>query len=201
VKRQEKYRRIPPSVYDQGWDEATERLAIYLMLNPHGTAEGLYRLAKPTICDDLCWSMRRLNKPFEALKTCGFIDYDEQCRVVLVAWSLHVQNTANVNMRKHAIRYLRQLPATPLFTKFLEIACSYDELLARAMLDEIPEYFPPDVRRSAAEWLSQPEEFKPGPVEPERGARLLPDGSASVPTLGNHGNPAIHDNHSNHITT
>ena len=103
-------------MYDQEWDEPTERLAIYLMLNPHGTTEGLYRLAKATMCDDLGWSMRRLNKPFEALRNCEFIDYDEQCRVVLVIWALRVQNTANVNMRKHALRYLRQLPATPLFT-------------------------------------------------------------------------------------
>lgn len=189
MKKQEKYRRIPPRIYDQGWDEQGERLGIYFMLNRHGTAEGLYRIAKATICDDLGWSTRRLTKPFEALKACDFIDYDERCKVVLVTWALCVQNTANVNMRKHAIRLMRQLPSTPLFTRLLELACSYDEPLARAMLDEIPGNFPPDVVRSTAEWLSLPETLKPGPVEPERGAYLLPDGTVTVPTLGNHGNP------------
>ena len=63
-------------------------LAIYILVNRHRITEGLYRLPKAYICQDLGWTLEQMAAPFAELLKAGFIKYDDKASVVLVAKGL-----------------------------------------------------------------------------------------------------------------
>jgi len=132
VKNEDKYNRVTTKLWDEPWDDSTRLLAAYLLTNHHRTSEGLHRLSKAEVCDELRWSLRKLRQPWQNLLDSGFIEYDDERQVVLLTRALQVQRT-NPKQRVHAIRMLRQLPHTPLIDRLYDLACEYDPDLAQDM--------------------------------------------------------------------
>ena len=82
------YFRLSPRIWDQPWSEPAKVLAIYILVNRHRITEGLYRLPKAYICQDLGWTLEQMTAPFAELLKAGFIKYDDKASVVLVAKGL-----------------------------------------------------------------------------------------------------------------
>jgi hypothetical protein len=135
------YYRISPSVWEQGWDEATVHLALYILTNQHRNTEGLFKLPKLYIMDDLGWSAEQLAEPFERLLTEGFIDYDDDAKVCLIMKALYWQAPANRNVGIAAMRRLQNVPRSRLDAEFSTAAQRFAEPFAKQLREQLPERF------------------------------------------------------------
>lgn len=127
---------------ESGWSDDAKLLALYLLTCEHRTCEGLYRLPKGYIMEDLGWTSERLAEPFQELLAEGFIKYDGRARVVLICNALDYQAPENPNQEKAAIKLLSDLPETSLFEAFLSLAERYAQPFAQRLLERLPERFP-----------------------------------------------------------
>ena len=84
--------------------DTPRHLAMYLLTNERRTTEGLYRLPKALMSDDLGWAAAKVARAVAALQQAGFITYDNPSHTVLI------------------VNALKQLPPTPLMTPFYESA-------------------------------------------------------------------------------
>ena len=160
-----RYFRVSPKLWqEQSWDDDTRLLALYVLTCDHRTTEGLFRLPKQYILADLDWSSQRLAQPFEQLCADGFMDYDEDAKVLLITKALKYQSPSNPNGVVSALRVLEMVPATRLDSVFCELTQRYSERLAEAL----PERF--------TERLDEPPAPTPAPKGGSRKrAHQLPD--------------------------
>lgn len=154
------------------WDDDTRLLALYLLTTPHRSAEGLFRLPKPYIASDLKWSVERLAKPFSQLLADGFLNYDEAVSVMLLNHALKYQAPANPNQETAAIRYLDELPETPLLQEFYLLAQRYAERFAKRLPEryaQSPTLTPTPFTTLAISPDSPPETAAPPAPSPQSG--------------------------------
>lgn len=119
-----RYYHVSPRIWEKPWSEDARYLALYLLSCRHRTLEGLFKLSKAYIADDLGWTAERLAQPFADLVADDFIRYDEQAKVVMIVKALEYQAPQNPNQVKAAIRKLDDIPETPLLADLLDAAQS-----------------------------------------------------------------------------
>ncbi len=139
----ERYYRVGPRFWSdsRSWSEDARHLGLYVLTGPHRKTEGLFRLPKGYIIDDLQWTPERLAQPFEELVSAGFIRYDDATSVMLIVNALKWQAPQNPNMVKGAIRFIEELPETPLLREFCLSAERLCEPLAEALRERFPDAF------------------------------------------------------------
>lgn len=113
------------------WDDATTCLALYLLTCRHRNLEGLYVLPKLYVCDDLRWTPEHLEAPWGRLLQEGFIEYDDDLKIVFVRLALKYQQPEHMDQMRAGLRVLAQLPKTPLLDSFLAAADEYCPEFAR----------------------------------------------------------------------
>ena len=132
-----RYYRVSPKFWSSaerlGWDEETRLLALYILTCDHRTTEGLFRLPKQYICADMEWSAQRLAQPFQRLCNDGFIEYDDDAKVMLIVKALAYQAPSNPNGVTAALRALKMVPETRLDSRFYELSQRYSERLTEAL--------------------------------------------------------------------
>jgi len=102
--------------------DTPRHLAMYLLTNERRTTEGLYRLPKALMSDDLGWAAAKVARAVAALQQAGFITYDNPSHTVLIVNALKQLPPAGEKQIAGAINRLAQLPPTPLMTPFYESA-------------------------------------------------------------------------------
>jgi hypothetical protein len=124
----------------RGWitdgRQQTVLLALYLLTCEHRNLEGLYRLPKAYISDDLAWEAETVAEHMARLLDAEFIEYDEGPRVVFVRNALKYQQPKSKPQIKGAIGVLERLPKTPLLNSLLRVADTHAPTLAKAMRKE-----------------------------------------------------------------
>ena len=137
-----RYYRVSPKLWQEpSWDDDTRLLALYILTCDHRTTEGLFRLPRQYILADLDWSPQRLAQPFKQLCADGFMDYDEDAKVLLITKALKYQAPSNPNGVVSALRALEMVPATRLDSVFYELSERYSERLAEALTERFTEPF------------------------------------------------------------
>jgi hypothetical protein len=152
-------------------------LALYLLTCRHRILEGLYRLPRSYIAEDLRWVPKRLDEPFAQLLAEGFIDYDEGAGIVLLKKALFYQPTANDNCRKAACRMLATLPRTRLFAGLLECAEQYDKPLAERLREQFPERLGEPLPEPLPERYGEQPQPQP---QPQPSNSLVPSGEGTA---------------------
>lgn len=134
-----RYWRVSPRFWaeTQNWTSDARTLALYLLTCPHRTTEGLFRLPRGYIADDLGWALERLAQPFAELLDRGFIQYDENASVVLIVKAMKYQAPENPNQITSAVRKLAELPDTFLTSTFKALA----EQFCQGLYEALPEGF------------------------------------------------------------
>lgn len=134
-----RYHRVSPKFWTtaqtEAWSEDARMLALYILTGPHRTTEGLFRLPKSYICEDLDWPSERLTEPFQELVSRGFIEYDEPSRWLLIVNALKWQTIENDNQAKGAAKRLAECPTSPLTCRFRELAEEHGERLLKQLPD------------------------------------------------------------------
>lgn len=133
-----RYWRVSPkfwtTVQHEEWSDDARLLGLYLLTCQHRTAEGLFRLPKSYICEDLDWTPERLAQPFAELLAKGFIEHDEKARWLLIVAALKYQRPENPNQVTSALRRITECPATsPLTSSFRRLAQRYAQGLAEGL--------------------------------------------------------------------
>lgn len=100
----------------RGWDQDTKYLAMYILTSPHNNMLGCYVLPKLYACDDLGWTLETLSIPFAILLQHGFIQYDENTRLVLIPAFLNHNPIHNEKQGKGAAKVITELPKSPLLS-------------------------------------------------------------------------------------
>jgi len=143
--RKRPYWRVSPAFWTDEktveWNQDTRYLALYILTCPHRTLEGLFRLSKGYILDDLGWDAERLREPFQILLSDGFIEYDGRARLCLIVNALAYQAPDNSNHAKAAVKQLATLPKSGLFARLLQLADIHSKPLADALRKGLPERF------------------------------------------------------------
>lgn len=157
-----RYYRIAPKIWRHAathqWDPETTTLAMYLLTCPHRNIAGLYVLPQPYIAADLRWDSKRIDRTLRRLIAEDFVRFDPQSQVVLVTNATAYDAPENGNQRKGALKYLAEVPESPLWIDLLTQAERYAPDFAKDIQQLIAKRFP--------ELLSQrlPEPFdKPFP--------------------------------------
>lgn len=136
-----RYYRISPRIWAHAlqhqWSADTQILALYLLTSPHRNIAGLYRLPKAYLVEDLGWTMERLTQPLAELLGEGFVEYDEDARVILIVKSLEYDAPANENQVTGVIKQLSELPATPLLTRLQRLSEQFCKPLAQPLAELI----------------------------------------------------------------
>lgn len=137
----ERYGKVYSRIWREQWDDDMKFVAIFLLTTDHGCTEGLYRFAMAYGAADLGWPDKRFAQAFDALIRVGFIEYDEDARVVLIRKALKTQAPENPNQVKYALKSLRALPPTRLMPVFLAAAAEHAPRFAGWLREQSPELF------------------------------------------------------------
>lgn len=124
----------------RAWDDSTKLLALYLLTCPHRSLEGMFRLPLQYAEIDLKWPERKLSKHFSALQAEGFVQYDPDAQVVLLAKSLKYHSPRGPKQIKGALNALRAVPPTPLFAGLIVAAREYAPDFAEALSEGYSQY-------------------------------------------------------------
>ena len=120
----------------RGWLAAgadkTIVLAFYLLTCEHRNLEGLYKLPKSYVAEDLAWEAEAVSEHMATLLDAEFIEYDEAPRGVFVRNALKYQQPKSEPQLKGAISSLERVPHTPLLNSLLRVAEGYAPKLAEA---------------------------------------------------------------------
>lgn len=133
------YQRVYVDVWDQPWSHDTRYLAFYLMTCEHRITEGLFRLPKQYMSADLDRTPDAIEDAIGDLIRDGFVEYDDNAKVVLLPGALRLQQPANKNHVKPAVGKLARLPKTYLFQRFYALARQYAPAFADGLLAAYPE--------------------------------------------------------------
>lgn len=126
------------------WSDAEKLLGLYLITCEHRNTEGLYRLPKGYICEDLGWPARKASETLQRLVDAGFVLYDEAAQVVLLPTALLVQRPTTQKQVQGALNALARLPHTSLWGPFLAACDAHAPRLAVAIRDGIEKAFESD---------------------------------------------------------
>lgn len=136
------YWRVSPAFWSDEkvskWSDDAKLLGLYILTCDHRTLEGLFRLPKGYIQEDLGWSAERLAQPFAQLLLDGFIEYDEANRICLIVHALEYQQPENPNQVTSAVKIIEELPETPLFARIY----AQSELLCERLAERLRKRFP-----------------------------------------------------------
>lgn len=106
----------------RGWNDAQQKLALYLLTCEHRNLQGIYRLPLRYAADDLLWSEAKLKKHLGRLIEDGFVEFDERVSVVLLPQALRYYQPTTDRQLQGAIQALAKVPETPLKDRFAEVA-------------------------------------------------------------------------------
>lgn len=148
----ETYNRVGCRVWLKRWDDDTMMTALYLLTCKHRTTEGIYHLPLQYAAADRRWPLKRIERAMQVLIDDEFIEYDRNAEVVLILNALEMQQPANPNQRKSAVKKLRGLPSTPLLKRFEEqmrtLAPEFAQWLDEHVPGLFPELFPQPLARA-----------------------------------------------------
>jgi len=117
----------------------------YLVTNSHSTAEGYYKLPILYVVNDLLPMFKTveerngkstrdytelIREQLTKLEEQQLISYDDETQVVLIKDALKLNVTMNEKHRSAAIKRIMDVPYSELIDEFLELADTYDGLLA-----------------------------------------------------------------------
>lgn len=115
------------------WDGPTRLLSLYLLTCEHRNLEGLFRLPYAYIQADLEWTPAEVDKGMDRLKKSGFIQYDEDAKVVLICNALKYHEPRSKNQIQGAINVLQQVPDSTLWEPFTKACRTYAPTLSEAL--------------------------------------------------------------------
>jgi hypothetical protein len=115
------------------WNDATFRLAIYVLTCRHRNLEGLYWLPIRYAAADLGWTAAKVRKALTWLIEDGFVDYDAEAEVILVCNALKYQAPKSDRQVKGAVTALQEVPPNRLVPSFMEAVSAYAPALAEAL--------------------------------------------------------------------
>lgn len=119
----------------RGWSDDGQKLALYLLTNPHRSGEGFFHLPMGLAVDDLGWERGRLDATMAELVESGFVEVDEAARLVLIVKALKYAPTIKGPPSiTGALNALERATGSPrLFGRFLAAADDYQPDLAAAI--------------------------------------------------------------------
>jgi len=138
-----RYWRFSPKFWDsvcvEDWSDDAIILGAYLFTCRHRTTEGLFRLPKSYIVEDLPrWDLERLAEPLAELQAKGFVEVDEASKWVLLTGALKHQAPENPNQVKAAARRLLEVPSKSPLTSTFKGLC---EQFSQGLLEALPRGF------------------------------------------------------------
>ena len=116
------------------WNDAQQKLALYLLTCPHRNLQGLYRLSIRYAAEDLGWSEQKTKRTLERLIEDGFAEYDDDAKVVFLPRTLAYYMPKSEAQVKGAVAALATVPATPLKRRFVEVAEQFEATALLAAL-------------------------------------------------------------------
>lgn len=119
------YGRVSSRIWLQPWSDDAKLLAVYLLTCHHRTLEGLFRLPKGYMVEDLGWTAERLRVALDELIDDDFCSYDAAVSVVFIHKALAYQAPENPNQERHALAALARLPETALLDRLVDAAELY----------------------------------------------------------------------------
>lgn len=125
----------------RAWTDAERLLGLYLLTCEHRNTEGLYRLPKGYICEDLGWTPRKASETLAALVSEGFVAYDEDAQVVFLPKALLQQRPTTRKQVQGALNELGRLPRTVLWRDFMAACDQHAPRLATALRDGVASAF------------------------------------------------------------
>jgi hypothetical protein len=128
------YSRVWAAIWLEPWTEDMRTVAFYLLTGPHRRSEGIYRLPLGYAVEDLKWTTRRFRSAFDGLVDMGFVEYDEDAKLVLIVNALKREGF-NGKQIEGIVKALAELPPSPLVDRFTALARSLNESLAKALAD------------------------------------------------------------------
>ena len=106
----------------RAWNDAQQKLGLYLLTTPHGNLQGIFRLSIAYLADDLRWEVRKSRTALARLIKDGFVEYDEDAQVCLLPNALAYYQPKTKPQIKGALAVLANVPETPLKSRFMECA-------------------------------------------------------------------------------
>lgn len=85
-------------------------LALYLLTCSHGTLAGIFRVPDGYICEDMQWSVERVQQTLSELLAKGFANRCETTKWVWIIKHLEWNPPENPNQRKAAVKLWTQVP-------------------------------------------------------------------------------------------
>lgn len=121
------YSPVPHSFWaeTEGWSDAQQKLALYLLTSPHRSMEGLYNLSIGYAAEDMGWSEAKTKRTMKEVAATGFVEYDWSARVVLLPKALEHYQPRTKNQIKGALAWLLKVRDTPLKKRFVAVAHEY----------------------------------------------------------------------------
>jgi len=120
----------------------TALLALYMLTCEHRNLEGLYKLPKPYIEEDLAWEADVVGEHMARLLDAEFIEYDGAAKVVFVRNALKYQQPKSPPQIKGALNALERVPRTPLLASLLAAAETHAPRLAKAIRKQYGDRLP-----------------------------------------------------------
>lgn len=123
-------------VYSTFWSSATtakmsedgKLLALYLMTCSHSTIAGVFRVPDGYVCEDLGWTLERVQQGFAELSAKGFANRCETTKWAWVCKHLEWNKPENPNQRKAAAKIAVSVPDECAWKRDFMRACA--EVLA-----------------------------------------------------------------------
>lgn len=154
-----RYYRISPKLWRHAmihrWAPETTTVAVYLLTCSHRNLAGLYLLPIPYVVADLRISEDVVQAAFATLEAEDVIRYDAEHCVLLLVNALQYDAPENGNQRKGALKYLAEVPDSPLWQDLLEQAQQYAPQLAEDILTQFPKRFNKPLPKPFTEPMAQ----------------------------------------------
>lgn len=151
-RRDAPYARVSPGFWRDSkrhqWTSDATMLGIYLLTCEHKTTEGLFALPLEYARADLpgLWSIPKIKKTLGELEAHGFAYYDHDSGVVLLPHAMKIQRPDAPGQRTAAKGKLAALPATRLWSRFLQAAEMYAQDFHKELEQEVLDGMYPDMQ-------------------------------------------------------
>jgi len=146
------YARVSPGFWRDSkrrqWTSDATMLGIYLLTCEHKTTEGLFALPLEYARADLpgLWSIPKIKRALGELEAHDFAYYDHDSGVVLLPDAMKIQRPDAPGQRKAAKGKLAALPATSLWSRFLQAAEMYAPDFHKELEQEVSDGMYPDMQ-------------------------------------------------------
>lgn len=121
----------------EGWSDPECLFALYTLTCPHRNLEGLYKLPKAYIADDLEWRPAKVRATMHQLQEREFCDYDEETQVIFIRKALKYQAPISETQIKGAVKALNLVPDTHLLSDLYRAAEQYAVEFAKKIQDRV----------------------------------------------------------------